>query len=232
MGAGLGLIGTGLNAAGTISAARSNQQAQREQQEAMDQWHMYQLQMRNQEMLRQRALGFKATSAFNQNLYDDVGAQAQMAQQQKEQQRLVGAYGSGTSAVATPASDASIQAGSQSAALTGQSGGDGEFRTDLARRLNNAASDARGRIEALATMQSMGDSQFGIGNTVPQAFTRTAQTINQMNNYRRGSLNAYGVERAVEPVKINAGGQSRSGLYKAAGGLLSGIGSGGGGMGF
>lgn len=231
MGMAAGLLGTGANMAGTIMEANAKKKAQQQQIENTNNWYLQQAMFRNQEMMRQRGLGFEAANAFRQNLYDTAGGLAQAAQQQKEQNRLTGVYSSGTSAseFAPSASDAAIQAGSQAGALAGQSGGDGEFRTDLARRLNNAASDARNRITALATMNSYGDSQFGLGNVVPLGFQQAGWDINKFNNFRRGSLNAYGVEKAIEPVQVQYRGSPGAMGAKAAGGFLSGLGGGGGG---
>ena len=185
MGMAAGLLGTGANMAGSIMDANAKKKAQQQQQENLNNWYMGQAALRHQEMMRQSKLGFQAGNAFRQNLYDTAGGLAQASQQQKEQERLQGAYAAGTSAseYAQPASDASIQAGSQRGALAGQSGGDGEFRSDLARRLNNAAGDARNRIAALATMNSYGDSQYGLGNVVPMGFQQAGQEINKFNNF-------------------------------------------------
>jgi len=232
MGMAASMLGTGANMAGTIMESNAKKKSQKQQQDNLNNWYLQQAMFRNQEMMRQRDLGFKAGNAFRDNLYDTAGGLAQASQQQKEQERLQGAYAAGTSAseYAQPASDASIQAGSQRGALAGQSGGDGEFRTDLARRLNNAAGDARNRIAALATMNSYGDSQYGLGNVVPMGFQQAGWDINKFNNFRRGSLQAYGVEKAIEPVQVQHQGSAGAMGAKAAGGLLSGLaGAGGGG---
>jgi hypothetical protein len=233
MGMAAGLLGTGANMAGSIMDMNAKKKAQQQQQENLNNWYMGQAALRHQEMMRQSNLGFQAGNAFRQNLYDTAGGLAQASQQQKEQNRLQQAYAGGTSAseYAQPASDASIQAGSQRGALAGQSGGDGEFRTDLARRLNNAAGDARNKIAALATMNSYGDSQYGLGNVVPMGFQQAGQEINKFNNFRRGSLQAYGVEKAIEPVQVQHNGSAGAMGAKALGGLLSGLGGGGGGGG-
>jgi hypothetical protein len=233
MGMAAGLLGTGASMAGSLMGADAQRKAQAQQQQNNQNWMLGQMALRNQEMLRQRQFGFNAAQDFRQNLYDNTGGLAQASQQQKEQARLENAYAGGTSAseYATPASDASIQAGSQRGALTGQSGGDGEFRTDLARRLNNAAQNSREKIAALATMNSYGDSQFGLGNFVARANQETAQRLNQWNNFRRGSLNAYGVEKAIEPTRVDYKKPTGQTVAEGAGGLLSGLGKMGGNFG-
>ena len=234
MGAAAGLLGTGANMAGTMMEASARQRAQKQQEENIRNYHIQQMLFQHQEKMRQAALRGQARGAYDQNIYDTASGQAQMANQLKEQERLSREYARGTSAAATPASDASIQAGGGSAALTGQSGGDKEFRSDLARRLNNAASDARGRIGALATMNSYGNSQFGLGNVVPIGFQKAGWDINKLNNFRRGSLAAYGVEKQIEPVQVQYRGSPGATAVKGLGGLLGGLGggmSGGGGGG-
>lgn len=229
-----GLVGTGAQMGGQLMEASAKKRAQKQQEQNLNNWYLQQAMLRHQEMMRQNDLGFKAGTAFRQNLYDTAGGQAQMAQQLKEQGRLQRDYAAGTSAseYATPASDASIQAGSESGALAGQAGGGQEFRSDLARRLNNAASSTRDRIAALATMNSYGDSQYGLGNVVPLGFAQAAQDINKFNNFRRGSLNAYGVEKQIQPQQVQYGGSGGAQALKGLGGLLGGLGGGGGGMGF
>ena len=236
MGMAAGLVGTGLQMGGGIADMMSKQKAQQQQKQNLDNWYMGQMALRNQEMMRQAKFRGQASDAFRQNIYDTAGGSAQLAQQLKEQGRLQDAYSQGTSAAqsAIPASDASIQAGSQAGTLTGQNGGGsgaGEFRSDLARRLNNAAGDARNRIAALATMNSYGDSQYGLGNVVPLGFQQAGQNINKFNNYRRGSLAAYGVEKAIEPVQVQHRGSPAAMGMKALGGLFGGLGGGGGGGG-
>jgi hypothetical protein len=227
------LAGTGAGIAGNLIGAQSQQKAQAQQRENTNNWYLQQALMRNQEMMRQRDLGFRSGQAFRQNLYDNTGGLAQASQQQQEQARLERAYAGGTSAseYAKPASDASIEAGSQRGALTGQSGGDGEFRTDLARRLNNATQDARSRIQALATMNSYGDSQFGLTNHVARANQELAQNLNQFNNFRRGSLQAYQVEKNFEPQQVSYKKPAGQTLAEGMGGLLGGLGKGGGSFG-
>ena len=236
MGMAAGLLGTGAQMGSTIMQANAQKKAQKQQEQNNLDAMLRQAILRNQEMMRQRDLGFKAGETFRQNLYDTAGGLAQASQQRKEQERLTGVYGSGTSAAefaARPASDASIAAGSQRGALAGQSGGDGEFRSDLARRLNNAAGDARNRIAALATMNSYGDSQYGLGNVVPLGFQEAGWDINKFNNFRRGSMQAYGVEQQQlgQPSQASYSKPAGATALEGAGGLLSGLGKGfGGGM--
>jgi hypothetical protein len=230
MGMAAGILGTGAQMAGTMMEAQNKQKAQKQQEENLRNWYLQQFMMRQQEGQRQNKLRLGADKAFRDNIYGTASANAQMGNALQEQQRLQGEYARGTSAAATPASDASIAAGSQAGALTGQSGGDKEVRSDLAARLNNAAGSARNRIAALATMNSVGDSQFGNANVVPLGFQQAAWDLRKFNDFRRGSMNAYGVEKnSIQPQQVqykqSGAGQALSGL----GGLLGGLGKGGGG---
>lgn len=229
MGAAAGLLGTGASMAGTMMEAQNKQKAQKQQQENLNNWYIQQMMFQNSERNRQNALRGQARGAFDDNIFSNAGGIAQAGNALKEAGRLGQEYSRGTSAAAIPASDASIQAGSQAAALSGQSGGGSEFRSDLARRLNNAASDARGRIANLATMNSYGDSQFGLGNVVPMGFQQAGWDINKFNNFRRGSMNAYGVEKQIEPMQVQHKPSQGAAMVKGLGGLLGGLGGGGGG---
>jgi hypothetical protein len=206
------------------------QKAQKQQQQNLDNWYMYQALQRNQEMMRQNALGIEANNARMTGL-NDVGSLGQKATQSAEAVRLNDHLQRGTSAAATPASDASIGANTQQGMLTGQSGGDREFKSDLARRLNNRTQDAKGRIQALATMGSYGDSMGGLGTMNPLNFQKAGWGINQANNFRRGSLQAYGVEKQIQPQQVQYQGSPLAMGLQSIGGLMSGMGKGGGGGG-
>lgn len=233
MGGMLGLAGTAANVGGGIMEMQGRQKAQRQQQENLNNWYLYQALIRNQEYMRQDAFRAQANASRENVLNNDVSSVAQKFKQGKEADRLSSAYAQGTSAAADApsASDASIRAGTTRTALSGQSGGDTEFRSDLARRLNNGASRVRDRIKALATMNSYGDSFQGLGTENPLAFQRAGWDINQFNNYRKGSLQAYQVEKAIQPQQVQYQGSPAAMGMRAAGGFLSGLGgSGGGGM--
>ncbi len=231
MGGMLGLAGTGMQVGGSIIEMQQRQKAQKQQQENLNNWYLYQALIRNQEYMRQDSFRNQADTSRQNVLYNDVSSTAQKAKQGAEAQRLAGAYAQGTSAAAgaPSASDASIRSGAQQGILTGQSGGDQEFRSDLARRLNNSASRVRDRITALGTMNSYGDSFQGLGTENPLAFQRAGWDINRFNNFRKGSLQAYGVEKAIEPQQVQYRGSPGAMALQAGGGFLSGLGKGGGG---
>lgn len=221
-----GLIGTGLQVGGSLMDMDGRRRAQRQQEQNLNNWYLYQAMIRNAEMQRQDQFRAQADASRMNVLNNDLSADAQKAKQAAEQTRLGTEYAKGTSAdtVALPASDATIAAGTQRTALTGQSGGGDEFRSDLARRLNNASAAARNRITALATMNSFGDSFKGLGTENPLALQRSGQDINMFNNFRRGSLSAYGVEKAIQPQQVQYNGSPAAMGVQAVGGFFSGLG--------
>jgi hypothetical protein len=234
MGGMAGLLGTGMQVGGSIADMQGRQKAQKQQQENLNNWYLYQALIRNQEYMRQDAYRQQADTSRQNVLNNDVSSTAQKFKQGQEADRLATEYAKGTSAAADApsASDEAIRAGTQPGILAGQSGGDKEFRSDLARRLNNGASRVRDRIKALGTMNSYGDSFMGLGTENPLAFQRSGWDINQANNFRKGSLQAFQVEKAIQPQQVQYRGSPLSMAMNAAGGLVSGLGNaaGGGGM--
>jgi len=233
MGAMMGLAGTAASMGGSIIDMQQRQKAQKQQQQNINNNLLYQALIRQQEYMRQDQFRNNADISRLGTLNNDVSNIAQKAKQSAEANRLKGEYSRGTIAAANApsASDASIQSGVQQGALTGQSGGDKEFTSHLARSLNNAASSARERINALADFSSYGDSFQGLGTENPLAFARSAADINMYNNFRKGSLGAYGVEKQIQPQQVQYRGSPAAMGLNALGGLLGGMGKGGGGGG-
>jgi hypothetical protein len=222
------LAGTGLGLAGGLMDLNGRKAAHKKQQEALRHWYMQQMAFRAMEQGRQEHFRNQADTSRLNTLYGDVSNIAQKGKALAEEGRLTNEYWQGTSAAAPSASDAAIRAGVQAGALTGQSGGGKEFTSDLARRLNNAAQDSRSRIKAMATLGSYGNSLQGLGTENPLAFARSAADINMFNNFRKGSLAAYGIEKAIEPQQIGYRQPMASMGLQALGGALSGMGGGGG----
>lgn len=224
----MGLAGTAASMGGGIMDMQGRKKAHQQQVDNVNKWYMNQALLRAQEMNRQELLREQADKARNIAL-DQVSSTGQMAQQAGEEGRLNNVYALGTSSTYAPATAGSVQAGSQPGILTGQSGGGDQFRTDLARRLNNRTQDAKNRIQALATMGSYGDSKGGLGTVNPLAFQQSGWDINAANNFRQGSLQAYGVERKIQPEQVQYNGSPGAMALQSIGGLMSGMGKGGGG---
>jgi hypothetical protein len=226
------LAGTGAGLAGGMMDLQGRQKAHQKQKQALHDWYMQQHMFRLQERQRQENMRNGADTSRLNTLYGDVSNIAQKGTALQEASRLENVYSQGTSAAASApsASDAAIRAGSQAGVLTGQSGGGSQFTSDLARRLNNAASHTRDMIKGQATVGSYGNSLGGLGTVVPLAFARSAADINMFNNFRKGSLAAYGVEKAIEPEQISYRQTPLSMGLSSLGGALSGMGGGGGGL--
>jgi hypothetical protein len=86
--------------------------------------------------------------------------------------------------------------------LSGQQYGGDVFQSDLAKKLSDAAASAKQRIGALATVGSYGGSFGGLGTINPINQAASGAGIDLQNEKRRGSLAAYGTERAVDPQQI------------------------------
>jgi hypothetical protein len=228
MGMAAPLLGAGASVGSGLIEMQNRQKAQQQQRQNIDNWYAYQAAQRQMEYGRQNKLRIEADTSRMKTL-NNVGGIGQKSMQQTEEARLAPELMRGTSAAssAPTASPGSITAGSQPGALTGQSGGDSVFTSDLARRLNNAAQDSRQRIQALAGMSSYGDSFGGLGTMIPMEFGQSASDINMANNFRKGSMAAYDVAKQVAPQQVNYRQSPAAMGLSALGGALSGMGGGG-----
>ena len=114
--------------------------------------------------------------------------------------------------------------------LSGQNNAAAPVQQAIAGQINDATQAARQRIAALATIQSYGGSQFGLQNTVSNAFQTGNEQIDLLNNYRRGDLAAYQVAKNVEPLKYQSTPSPWGGLATSLAGIAGkGFGASGGG---
>ena len=211
------IAGVGSIASGIINYS-SQMDAMNKQNEANAQWVSYQRQQ-SQEAWAKDVANREKASAAQQDTLNKVSAPSQVQQQQTEQGRLTQAI--------TPQD---LQQGNQDkivgdALLSGQQNANPEVKKAMADQITNAAQLARQRIANLATIQSYGGSQFGLQNTVNQAFQTGNQQIDLTGNYRRGDLAAYNVAKNVEPERFqmtpSPWGGIASGLASIAGKGLS-----------
>lgn len=190
-----------LTAAATVASAGvsyvTQQNAVKKQEEANNQWAQYQQQQRAAENVRQEEFRKKAEGERQKTL-GEIDPAVQAREQQTEEQRLATLYG------ADPAQGEYSQAQINDMLLSGQASGGTEFQTDIARRINTASQDARKRIQALATMQSFGDSFGGLGTSNQLKLNEGNNALKLVNDQRQGSLSAYGAAQAVDPVKYGA----------------------------
>jgi len=188
----IGVAGTAANSIGQMNAAKK-------QEEAYNTWAAQQKTNRANENLRQQEFREGAEAARQQGVAD-LDADNQKKVQAEEEARLASLY-SEEGTITAPATGTAPSA--SDAALAGQQAAGGQvFQDDLARGLADAAASAKQRIGALATVNSYGGSYGGLGTVNPIALQESGSGIDEANEYRRGSLSAYGVEQAVDPEQI------------------------------
>jgi hypothetical protein len=147
----------------------------------------------------------------------DLDATKQIDAQQTEQQRLAKDYG-GDNVNETPTTDTPLPGDKLMMEGTGS-----KIQEHYATALARATQEARARIKNLATVQSYTGSQFGLANRANETLGQAADDIRLQGDIRQGSLIAYGVEKAVEPIKYQMG--SGAGAF---GGIASGLAGGAG----
>jgi hypothetical protein len=216
----MSIIGIGLSIGMAAMQAQAQQQMYNDQQAANNAWLAYQRRKSEEENRRQEELRRNAEAAREGSL-EELKPEKQIEAQQNEQARLTREL--------TPDEISQMAAGNQQTLndrlLSGQQGGSIQVQRNITGQLANAAREARGRIAALAAIQSYGGSQFGLTNRANAIFNASGQHIRLAGDERAGSLSAYGVERAVEPLRYvmtggAGGGGAASGLARAAGGGL------------
>jgi hypothetical protein len=173
--------------------------AQKKQAQEVQSWTKQQSQFRQQEQARQEGMRQEASAAQQQGL-EAISAENQAKRQTEEEQRLA-AYLEGQGEAAQPTGTTPVSEADK-AMLTGQQGGDTEFKADMAKKINEASKTAKQRIGALARVASFGESFGGLGTTNPLLQQATGSAIDRQNEFRRGSLGAYNVERAIDPVQV------------------------------
>jgi len=185
-----------IGAAGTAANSIGQAKAQRKQEEEYNAWAAMQKQNRLQENVRQQGLREQATAAQQKGV-EDVSLANQAALQDAEQKRLEAVL-AGEDAAAVPGANTPVDPG---APVATPYGGD-VYESDFAKQLSDAMASAKKRIGALATVQSYGDSRFGLGTQNPLNQMEAGAGIDKANEMRRGSLAAYETEQAVDPTQI------------------------------
>ena len=196
----LSAVGTVIGAGGSLVSSLGAMNAQKKQQAAVVDWQRQQKQARNQESLRQEELREQATAAQRAGVDQMAGAE-QEKRQTTEEQRLADYLASGednqTGAIEQPLVSVA------DAALAGSQAGDATYQTDLAKKIGEASAGAKERIKALAKVSSYGDSFGGLGTVNPIMQASTGSAIDKFNEFRRGSMGAFNVEKAIDPEQIS-----------------------------
>lgn len=190
-----GIAGTAANAFGAMSAANK-------QKEAYDQWAAQQHANRVAAAAKDEQDRQQADAARQQGL-QQVGADAQKAQQATEQARLTQFLQGTGSQTTDPSTGTSAPISVTDASLSGQGAStDPTFKADLASKLNAAAAGAKQRIGALAAVSSYGGSQGGLDQFTSQALAKSGQGIDMANAFRKGDLGVLATQQAVNPEQI------------------------------
>lgn len=184
-------LATTAAAGGGIAAIDRNNQAQAQQRE-ITKYRKYQLEKRRQERQRQDLLRDQGEAQRAAAVSQLAGPEQQDAQQQ-EAVRLEQELSGGPMAADTPYSDK---------LLSGQGGASREVSDEIARRVKGAVDKARDQIKSQAVLGSYGGSRFGLARRNEDIFTQAGQGIDLANNFRRGSLGAWGVEQQVQPQQV------------------------------
>jgi hypothetical protein len=214
----MGVIGAIGSAASSFASYSAQQSAMKKQEDANAQWVAYQRKARAEANQRENELRQQAEAA-RQSTLTELTPEKQKAAQQTEQERLQKDI--------TPVNLQGQQPVVGDELLAGLKGAAPEVQADLTSRINNAAVDARKRIAALSTIQSYGDSQFGLQNRAQDLFNQSGQNIRLAGDERAGNLAALGAAEQVEPAHITAtpspfGGIASSLASLAGKGLTSG----------
>lgn len=185
---------------------------QNAQNQANAEWVAYQTRIHNEQAQAEDDARNKATAA-QQDTLNKVSPQAQTATQTAEQQRLNSLYNQpGAGAAQDPNAP-------QGMLLSGEGTGNRQDMGGITSQINQATTQARQRIAALATASSYGGSFGGLGTTVPIAFAQGGNAINLQNAIRQGNLKTYGVEQQVQPLQytVGPGTEATAGLAKSLG---------------
>lgn len=225
----IGIIGAIGSAASAFASYSAQQDAMNKQNQANEQWVAYQRRERQEAMLREEQARQQSEAARQQALQDmEAGKQkqAQVTEQERVKKDITP-----SDIPQDPTQD--VPVGDE--LLAGTRGADPLVTSDLQKRINNAAVQARERIANLATIQSYGNSQFGLQNRAQDLFNKAGQNIRLQGDIRQGNLAALGVAQQVEPLRYTATpspwGSIASSLASVAGRGMTAGGGGGGGWG-
>lgn len=194
------LASTAVGAAGSVASGIGAAKAQKKQANEVAAWQQEQKRFRQAEGARQEGLREQADVERMKGL-EQLDADAQIKRQADEEARLA-AYLQGDNPQAQ-AAETTAPVSVADAALSGQSQGPADFRSDLAAKINSATKDARARMAALAGVSAYGESFGGLGRTNQDILGRSGAGIDKYNQFRHGSLSAWGAEKAIDPVQVS-----------------------------
>jgi len=207
----IGMIGLAFSIGSQVMQMQAQQDVMNKQQQANDEWLAYQRSKSRAFDARQEQMRQKADLSRNKTLNELTG-EKQQAGQEEEQKRLEGEM--------MPTVDAQTAAASKNIGdtLLGDQAGS-KIQQHYADSLTNATREARSRMQNLAVVASTTGSQFGLANRANSLLGESQDDIRLQGDLRQGDLVAYGVAKAVEPVKYSIG--SGAGAAGAIGGAAA-----------
>lgn len=188
------LAGLGLGLGGAALGIQQNAMLQRQQDAANRKWVKYQKEQRGVQRMREefnRARAEKSRLDALEKLDSVSQKDAQQLEAERLYEDLVGNI--------PPPQAAGSQTPYADRLLTGMDQGGKEVTDDFTRTIADGVAKARGQIQGLASMGSYGNSQFGLDRRNQNILRQAQDRIDQMNNFRRGDLGAYGIAQRVEP---------------------------------
>jgi hypothetical protein len=209
----LSLASTAIGAVGTIGAGRAQAQAQQKQADNVRRWQQEQKRFRNQERQRQDEYRTQADAAREEGV-EAISADEQKRRQSEEEARL-SSYLTGQDQSAVQESGAAPVSVADKT-LTRPGTGEDTFQNDIAKKINEATVGARQRMQALARVQSFGNSWGGLGTENPLLQQKAGSGIDKFNEFRRGSMGAFGAEQAIDPVQVTYQPSPLAGLFSTA----------------
>ena len=215
------MIGLALSVGMAYANYAAQEDMANQQQAANDSWVDYQRRQAADFQRRDEALRKNAEAARSSSL-EELSPDKQKKAQENEEARLKEDLSSEDLA--------NLEKGDPNALasrmLSGQEGAGDYAKTNIQAQIQQAAIEARKRIQALAAVQSYGGSQFGLTNRANTILNASGQDIRLAGNERAGELAAYNVAKAVEPIKIVQHGGQSLGSMAGAGAQVAGTGLG------
>lgn len=203
--------------AGSVAAAGidyAGQQATvKAQQKANDDWVAYQQNKAREADQRDEAARQKADASRQetlQKLTPEAQHQTQATEADRLQNLMLASNPAGT--------DPNIKL------LAGATGGQDPSNAvtqEMSQRVTDAARQARSRIQALASLNSYGGSQYGMGSVAQRALQGSGQDIALQSDIREGNTKTLGVAQNV-PIEQFAQGSNIAGSLAGALGNLAG----------
>jgi hypothetical protein len=217
----ISMIGLALSVGMAYANYAAQEDMANQQQAANDSWVDYQRRQAADFQKRDEALRRNAEAARTASL-SELAPDKQKAAQESEEARLNKTLSSEDVANLEKGDPNTLA----SKLLSGQEGAGDYAKTNIQAQIQQAAIEARKRIQALAAVQSYGGSQFGLTNRANTILNASGQDIRLAGNERAGELAAYNVAKAVEPIKIVQHGGQSLGSMAGAGAQLAGTGLG------